>query len=167
MTTYRTTCWGDEYEVSADWSQASSPVDGPDGGRQVADYRHSPAAAMRDLLEQVVRFGGDDPEGVADEIDEAIDGMYALGSDEHDEHDGYDRVADTGAAVRHRRHQEYDETDYRLAGEPCSLGAVVAHLCHEHDYSLAEAIEAIEACGPVIAEGSLDWDEAAEAFRRA
>lgn len=41
------TKWGvDTIEISADFAQASCPVEGTNG-RQVADFRHRPSAAMR------------------------------------------------------------------------------------------------------------------------
>jgi len=36
-TTYKTKCWGEEFEVSADWAQASDAVHGCPG-KQVADF---------------------------------------------------------------------------------------------------------------------------------
>jgi hypothetical protein len=55
------------YAVAADWRQAAAPVMayGPDGwyytGRQVADYRHSPRAALAaELAEAISASNGDD-----------------------------------------------------------------------------------------------------------
>ena len=46
------TQWGaDVVAVSADWAQASDQVEGDEHGRQVADFRHSPFAALRAALE--------------------------------------------------------------------------------------------------------------------
>lgn len=68
-----TTFGGETYSVSADWAQASSPVDGVDGGRQVADFRHRPELALRQSIEESIRYSGDDPDDMADEIDAAIE----------------------------------------------------------------------------------------------
>jgi len=76
-TTYKTQCWGETFEICADFAQASSHVYGVEGGRQVADFRHSPTAAMRSALEECASMGGDDPadEAVKEEIDAAIESM--------------------------------------------------------------------------------------------
>jgi hypothetical protein len=58
---------GDTYGVAADWSQASAEVYayGDDGwtptGRQVADYRHDPSAALAGWLVDTLRASGDNP----------------------------------------------------------------------------------------------------------
>ena len=81
MTTYRCRIWGDDYEISGNFAQASSPVWGPSGGRQVADFRHSAVAAMRALLEETAVASGDDPEDdddVAAEIESALDRMVEV-----------------------------------------------------------------------------------------
>ena len=74
---YRTTCWGDLYEVSANWAEASSEISGLPG-RQVADFRHSPHAALRRVLELEASASGagpfdDLPEEVVEEIDDAME----------------------------------------------------------------------------------------------
>ena len=77
MTTYKTTAWGCDFEISANFAEASCPVIGDDHGRQVADFRHCPQAAMRSQLEECADAeGGDceDPEAVA-EIEKALDAM--------------------------------------------------------------------------------------------
>ncbi len=77
MTTYKAKIWGDTYEITADFAQASCPVHGDEHGRQVADFRHSPRAAMKSLLREMVEMGGDDPDEdeFADEIEAALDNM--------------------------------------------------------------------------------------------
>jgi hypothetical protein len=67
VTTYRTTCWGEIYEVAADWARASDAVHGC-SGNQVADFQHYPQRAMLWLLEQDARNGGFCEEGTL-EID--------------------------------------------------------------------------------------------------
>ena len=75
---------GDVYQIRADWADAGSNIyrAGPDDdfelqweatGFQVADFGHSPAAAMRHELEQSVRAGGDDPADFASEIADALE----------------------------------------------------------------------------------------------
>lgn len=55
------THWGDyDVTVTADWSQASCPVSGLDGGQQVADFCHRPKAALRRALEESARAEGMD-----------------------------------------------------------------------------------------------------------
>lgn len=64
---------GETYGVAADWSQARAPVYayGDSGwtqtGRQVADYRHEPSAALADCLAETLRASGDDA-GEADQL---------------------------------------------------------------------------------------------------
>lgn len=69
MTTYTAYIWDDTFKIRADWSNASSSVqrlseygEWEPTGKQVADYAHRPAAAMRDHLSEVVRAGGDNPD---------------------------------------------------------------------------------------------------------
>jgi hypothetical protein len=73
--------YGDFYEIRADWTEASSPIErgnDEDGwigtGNQVADFAHDEHAAMRHELRDAVRAGGDDPDDIriSDEIEEAI-----------------------------------------------------------------------------------------------
>ncbi len=67
------TKWGDDdIAVSANWAQASDPVEGDAHGRQVADFRHSPEAALRAQLEECACI-----EGMDDEADAAIDAAMA------------------------------------------------------------------------------------------
>lgn len=76
MTTYKTTMFGDTFEISANFAQASDQIMGDlEGGRQVADFRHSPAAAMKAALEQYIVHSGDDPDDYADAIADALDAM--------------------------------------------------------------------------------------------
>lgn len=57
MSVIRTDCFGERYAVRGDWSNASSPIEErTDGawiatGRQVADFCHSPQAALRAAIE--------------------------------------------------------------------------------------------------------------------
>ena len=74
---------GEIYAVAADWGQASCPVmvwgDGEwtqdECGRQVADFRHSPQSALRDLIYRSIRAGGDDPDKdeVAGIVEDALE----------------------------------------------------------------------------------------------
>ena len=78
-TTTTTDLYGDLYTIRADWTQASSQIERDTGdgweptGRQVADFAHDSAEAMRQELRDAVRAGGDDPDDpdIADEINEA------------------------------------------------------------------------------------------------
>jgi hypothetical protein len=69
--------WGDTYAVAAAWPEASAPVYQWLGdcwditGRQVADYRHCALAALRALLREVSRAGGDEID------DDALDALVA------------------------------------------------------------------------------------------
>ena len=73
------TVWGDTYQLRADWADAASDIefDREDHwhptGYQVADFGHSPVAALRQHLEEIARDGGDDPADYADEIADAIE----------------------------------------------------------------------------------------------
>jgi hypothetical protein len=66
------------YAVAADWGQASAPVwshNGDDWAQtmfQVADYSHSPRAALIAELREAVRAAGDDPDEAFD-FDAAVD----------------------------------------------------------------------------------------------
>jgi len=75
-TTHTTRIFGDTITITADFAQASSPVTGDiSGGYQAADFQHSPAAAMRRALEQLVEASGDSVEDFADQIDKAVGQM--------------------------------------------------------------------------------------------
>ena len=88
-TTYRTECWGEVYEVSADWAQASDSVWGCPG-KQVADFQHYPERAMAHALRQEAMAGGfdlddlTDPENqqAFDEIAAAVDAMVECENEE-------------------------------------------------------------------------------------
>ena len=69
---------GEIYAVAANWAEASSPVlsYGEDGwhhtGKQVADYRHSPEEALRDVLAEALVAGGDEPDDADDLVSDAV-----------------------------------------------------------------------------------------------
>jgi hypothetical protein len=73
------------YAVAANWAQASSPVMtyADDGweydrcGRQVADFRHSPRAALEDVIRTAISMGGDKPDD--DEVESIIDDATDVG----------------------------------------------------------------------------------------
>jgi hypothetical protein len=85
MTTYTTELWGDTHRMAANFAEASCPIQFEDedgnwigNGKQVADYRHHPSAAMRDYLEELARMSGADlaeDEDVAAAIKGAVDRM--------------------------------------------------------------------------------------------
>jgi len=79
MSEYATTIWGEQYCISGDFSQASSPVrfDGEVTPYQVADFQHRPSLAMRRYLEGTAQAGGSDPDApeVQAEINEALKHM--------------------------------------------------------------------------------------------
>ena len=66
---------GEIYAVAANWAQASDPVliYGERGwvndthGRQVADFRHSPEAALASYLAEAIRLSGGDEDEANDE----------------------------------------------------------------------------------------------------
>lgn len=65
--------WGsDIVAVSADWAEAACPVEGDAHGRQVADFRHSPEAALRAALEDCASAERMDEDEVEDSIDAAM-----------------------------------------------------------------------------------------------
>ncbi len=70
---------GEIYAVAANWGNASSPVwnYGEDGwqqsGRQVADFRHEPRAALIAELEETLVASGDDPADTEDIIGDATE----------------------------------------------------------------------------------------------
>lgn len=74
------------YAVAADWSQAGSPVlvYGDNGwthewhGRQVADFRHSPQAALESVIREVIEMNGDEPD------DDEVAGIVADADDLRD-----------------------------------------------------------------------------------
>ena len=78
-TTYTTRIFSETVSITADFSQASSPVTGDiSGGYQVAVFSHSPAMAMRIALEQLVKASGDSIEDYADQIDKAVGRMVEV-----------------------------------------------------------------------------------------
>jgi hypothetical protein len=71
-TTY-TTRWGsDDISVTADWAQASCPVEGDEHGRQVADFRHDGRAALRAALEDCASIEGMSDDEAAPLIEAAM-----------------------------------------------------------------------------------------------
>ena len=71
-TTY-TTRWGaDDISVTADWAQASCPVEGDEHGRQVADFRHDGRAALRAALEDCASIEGMSDDEAAPLIEAAL-----------------------------------------------------------------------------------------------
>ena len=60
--------YGELHRLRANWADGASPIEREteDGweatGGQVADFCHSPAAAMRQELRDVLQHGGDDPD---------------------------------------------------------------------------------------------------------
>ena len=80
MCKYETKCWGEEYTIEGDFTEASCPVRfcGEPTPYQVADFQHHPSAAMRRMLEDMALASGDDPDDdddVREEIDDAIEAM--------------------------------------------------------------------------------------------
>ncbi len=80
-TTYTTTWGSSNVSITADFSQASSPVIGDVCGRQVADFCHSPRLAMMAALESMAQAEGlsvdedNITEETADWINAALDRM--------------------------------------------------------------------------------------------
>lgn len=72
---------GEVYAVAANWAQAGSPVLSYSGkadgwgldahGRQVADFRHSPRAALESVIREAIEAGGDEPDD--DEVEAILD----------------------------------------------------------------------------------------------
>ncbi|MDE2010226.1 MAG: hypothetical protein KGJ09_09155 [Candidatus Omnitrophica bacterium] len=81
---------GEIYAVAADWADASSPVIvlGEDGwthdeqGRQVADFRHSPRAALEAIIREALEMSSDDPDET--DVDAILDKAIEI-SDELNE----------------------------------------------------------------------------------
>jgi len=80
---YKTKCWGQTYEVSANWAQASDQVfcriGGEDWtpdphGRQVADFCHQPERALRDWI--LAGEDANDPE-VIEAVNAAMESVEA------------------------------------------------------------------------------------------
>lgn len=86
MSVYTVEIWGDTYSLSADFAEASCPIDRwvEDGefweptAYQVADFRHRPDEAMRAELRSSAIASGDDPiedTDIGEEIERAISDM--------------------------------------------------------------------------------------------
>lgn len=148
--TYKASHCGEVFEISGDFDQASSPVYGVEGGRQVADFRHSPAAAMRAAIEECVTAGGDDPdsEEISAEIDEAVDGMLEVGSEEDAEVDGYSRIGDSDCYVRVEKYSDGDSVTWRIGSEILDDACVFGRLTSDLGMTAQEAVEAMAADGP-------------------
>lgn len=69
------TKWGsDKISVTANWAQANDQIMGDlEGGYQVADFRHSPKAALRKALEQCAKIEGMSDEDAEPLIDAAME----------------------------------------------------------------------------------------------
>ena len=76
---YATTIWGQHYAVRANWAEASSMIESLNAddewdiiptGQQVGDFRHRPAAALRQVIERDCMDGIDDE--TRSEIDAAM-----------------------------------------------------------------------------------------------
>ena len=75
---------GEVYAVAANWAQASCPIrvygcngwDYDDHGRQVANFRHSPEAALRAIIESAIEAGGETPQ--EEDIDDILDDAEEL-----------------------------------------------------------------------------------------
>ena len=67
--------WGSiEVTISADWAQASCPIEGLEGW-QVATARHRPATAMREALYRLAVSEGMDEGERCEKINEAMETM--------------------------------------------------------------------------------------------
>lgn len=78
---------GEIYAVAANWAQASDQVMqyGPRGWTgtqyQVAEFRHSPQAALAQIVREAIQAGGDEPDD--DEVDGIVsDAVEIDGRDE-------------------------------------------------------------------------------------
>lgn len=79
---YTTQVFGEKFGISANFAQAGDTIFTLDAyGQwistqyQVADFRHSSDEAMRRMIEEFIRDGGDDPADFADEINKAINNI--------------------------------------------------------------------------------------------
>jgi hypothetical protein len=145
--TYRTTCWGESHEITADFAQASSQVIGAPGGKQVADYQHSPAAAMRDVLEDQAIAGGSqlDEQAVIDEIDSAIDAMVEVGSAEDAADRGWDEIAPGIYADEHCYGDGSSTIDWYIGSDPAHADEILAALV-ALDMTEQESAQAVSDC---------------------
>lgn len=150
MTTYKTECWGETFEITADFALASCHVYGVEGGKQVADFRHSPSAAMRAAIEECAVAGGSDPDDdeVSAEIDAAVDAMVEVGSVEDAEADGFDRIGETDCYVRVKKCSDFDMVTWRIEADEVDDEKVFARLTLRWDMTAQEAIASMAEDGP-------------------
>jgi hypothetical protein len=124
-TTYTVEYMGDIYSLTADFAQASCPIEGDEHGRQVADFRHSPRAAMESLLREMVEMGGDEADDYADEIEAALVKMVGRDADLIEMADTLERHGDrfTGNCADDQA-QEWLDADFTAdqAGGWCEIG---------------------------------------------
>ena len=116
---------GEIYAVAADWGQASCPVmvwgDGEwtqdECGRQVADFRHSPQSALRDLIYRSIRAGGDDPDKdeVAGIVEDALEIRSPTAAEFRDSGKTPEQIADAAEVLAAA---EDDPTDTYTDGDP-------------------------------------------------
>jgi hypothetical protein len=110
MTTTYKTIWGsDEIIISADWAQASSPIDGI-GGKQVADFRHSPHAAMEYALAEAALADGSDPED-----DDTEKGISAALADMEEEKSREEKITEGAEHIDAAKANDGDGYIYRAA----------------------------------------------------
>jgi hypothetical protein len=82
MTIYRTKFFGETVEIKANFAQASCPVVGDPCGRQVADFRHYPAVAMRAVLNEIPCDG--DLEEYKAEVKRAVEAMEGFDEEQQE-----------------------------------------------------------------------------------
>jgi hypothetical protein len=129
MTSYKFKIFGDDYEFSGDFSEASSTIlfDGEPTSYQVADFRHWPEEAAREYIRELIVASGDDPEDYEEDINEAIENMTEkkiLTQDDPTEYtvsDGnatekYDDWDDTVSAVESWYDYMDDDDHYKFEG---------------------------------------------------
>lgn len=82
MTTYETIYCSATFKMRADFAEASSPIHAGDADGnwtstpyKVIDFAHKPEAAMRQLLIEAERDGGELDDYVEDEIKVAVEGI--------------------------------------------------------------------------------------------
>ena len=138
-TLYAITVNGQQYTVSADWSQASSPVefDGNGTQYQVADFRHSSAAAMRRNLAN--EFGVDD-----DELESADDSIDLEEMVAYDVIDGESvRLADDADTEFDSAEEQYASFGWHLTTEDAGDVELLS-VCYENaaeDISRSSLVE--------------------------
>jgi hypothetical protein len=120
---------GEIYAVAADWAQASSPVYtyGPDGwdsdraGRQVADFRHRPLAALRDEICYAIATS----EGIPldqvddDEVEFIMAGAVEIDDSDDDQHDETKIVK---VEIKHRTSNPYSRWVTPVGWKPVNPG---------------------------------------------